>query len=176
MHKLKTARFTPVNRQWARTAILALGAALLIASCRTATTEEPGYARVLSAMAPKGELARVRIGMSYAELLQIRASMRPLGYVGAYETIAGDTIRYWFEPAPREPDFDDASADLIKEDAKLVGVEKWTISNSTAESEQAWLRDVTKLFGKSAERECFKYQRGSMHSVAIARMEKLWSG
>src|SRR5215207_8121621 len=116
MHKLKTARFTLVNRELVRRKIVALGAALLIASCRPVNSEVPGYSGILSAMAPKGELARVRIGMSYAELLQIRASIRPLGYVGAYETIAGDTIRYWFEPAPREPNFDDSSADLIKED------------------------------------------------------------
>ena len=152
---------------------------LLAVGCRSGGRASVQQLQVIRAIAGGHELDSIRIGMTYADLHRLRPLARPALYVGAFEVLRGDTIRYYLDRAPRRKAFDDQAGETPTDGARLIAVERWIVSESSRLSEVAWTNTVSHdLVPAVASVDCFQFviANNDTLSAAAGKLDEAWAG
>ena len=139
-------------------------AAIALLGCGGRAAQAPSVA--LPQFAALSDLKEVRLGMTVAELREIRPAVVSAPDVGAREVIAGDTVWYLFDrPVPRSREADDQLAQPA--DARVVGVASTRIVRTLAAGDSL-ARDWVSRLGEPSE--CFRlHYRDVANDVAAFR-------
>ena len=126
---------------------------------------------------PFPALREVHLGMSLRELKAVRAGIWPAPYVGAKESIGGDTVHYHFAEGRARNLMDELMLQFTPSDsdAVLIAIDSWHRLPHADSGLALWRRRVADLSRRGAV-ECFRYRHSAEARAVILRAEGLAAG
>jgi hypothetical protein len=143
-------------------------------ACSRSETEDIPMSQLIPGANAVDQLGDVHLQMSYRELKRVRPRLVPHPYVGASETVEGDTIFYFLDHPPQERRVGEA-VESVAGSAKLVGVSVKSGYRSTDSATAKWSEIVSDLSKRKIEVRCSSYKPAetAMEVATFGRAEHL---
>ncbi len=126
-------------------------------ACSRSETENFPISQLIPGANAVDQLGDVHLQMSYRELKRVRPSIVPHPYVGASETVNGDTIFYFLDHPPQERRIGEA-VENVAGSAKLIGVSVKSDYRSSDSAYTKWSEIVSDLGQQKIKVRCSSFK------------------